>query len=29
MIHRGEIYLIDLSNQVGCEQSGVRPAVIV
>ena len=26
MIHRGEIYLIDLSNQVGSEQSGVRPA---
>lgn len=29
MIHRGEIYLIDLSNQVGSEQSGIRPAVIV
>ena len=29
MIHRGEIYLIDLSNQIGSEQSGVRPAVIV
>lgn len=29
MIHRGEIYLIDLSNQVGSEQSGVRPAVVV
>ena len=29
MIHRGEIYLIDLSNQVGSEQSGVRPAIIV
>lgn len=29
MIHRGEIYLIDLNNQVGSEQSGVRPAVVV
>ena len=29
MIHRGEIYLIDLSNQIGSEQSGVRPAVVV
>ena len=29
MIRRGEIYLIDLTNQVGSEQSGVRPAVIV
>lgn len=29
MIHRGEIYLIDLSDQVGSEQGGVRPAVIV
>lgn len=29
MIHRGEIYLIDLDNQVGSEQSGVRPAIIV
>lgn len=29
MIHRGEIYLIDLSNQVGSEQGGVRPAVVV
>lgn len=29
MIHRGEIYLIDLCNQVGSEQSGVRPAIIV
>ena len=29
MIHRGEIYLIDLANQVGSEQSGVRPAIIV
>lgn len=29
MVHRGEIYLIDLRNQVGSEQSGVRPAVVV
>ena len=29
MVHRGEIYLIDLCDQVGSEQSGVRPAVIV
>lgn len=29
MVHRGEIYLIDLSNQVGSEQGGIRPAVIV
>lgn len=29
MIHRGEIYLIDLSLGVGSEQGGVRPAVIV
>ena len=29
MIHRGEIYLIDLNNQVGSEQGGVRPAIIV
>lgn len=29
MIHRGEIYLIDLNNQVGSEQSGVRPAVVI
>lgn len=28
-MHRGEIYLVDLSNQVGSEQAGVRPAVIV
>ena len=28
-MHRGEIYLVDLSNQVGCEQSGIRPALIV
>lgn len=29
MVHRGEIYLIDLSNQVGSEQCGVRPAIVV
>jgi len=29
MIHRGEIYLVDLSNQIGSEQSGIRPAIIV
>ncbi len=29
MVHRGEIYLIDLCDQVGSEQSGVRPAVVV
>ena len=29
MICRGEIYLIDLSNQIGSEQSGIRPAVVV
>lgn len=29
MIRRGEIYLIDLSNQIGSEQSGVRPAIVV
>ena len=28
-MHRGEIYLVDLRNPVGSEQSGVRPAVIV
>ena len=28
-MRRGEIYLVDLSNQVGCEQSGIRPALIV
>ena len=28
-MHRGEIYLVDLSNQLGCEQSGIRPAIIV
>lgn len=25
-MHRGEIYLVDLSNQVGSEQTGIRPA---
>ena len=29
MIHRGEIYLIDLSGSMGSEQNGVRPAVVV
>lgn len=29
MIHRGEIYLIDLTDQVGSEQGGIRPAVVV
>lgn len=28
-MHRGEIYLVDLSNQVGSEQAGIRPALIV
>lgn len=28
-MHRGEIYLIDLSNHVGSEQSGIRPALII
>lgn len=28
-MHRGEIYLVDLSNHVGSEQSGIRPAIIV
>ena len=28
-ILRGEIYLVDLSNQVGSEQGGVRPAVVM
>ena len=26
---RGEIYLIENDNAVGCEQRGIRPAVIV
>lgn len=29
MIHRGEIYLVDFCNQIGAEQNGIRPAVIV
>lgn len=29
MVHRGEIYLVDLLDQKGSEQNGVRPAVIV
>ena len=28
-ILRGEIYLVDLSDQVGSEQGGVRPAVVM
>lgn len=28
-IKRGEIYLVDLTDALGSEQSGVRPAVIV
>lgn len=28
-MHRGDIYLVDLSNQVGSEQMGVRPALII
>lgn len=28
-MHRGEIYLVDLSNNTGSEQSGIRPALIV
>ncbi|MCL2062074.1 MAG: type II toxin-antitoxin system PemK/MazF family toxin [Firmicutes bacterium] len=28
-IHRGEIYLTDLSGYIGSEQSGTRPAVVV
>ena len=28
-MRRGEIYLVDLSNSIGSEQIGVRPAVIV
>ena len=29
MIQRGDIYLIDLTDNVGSEQGGVRPAVVV
>ena len=28
-MRRGDIYLVDLSNQVGSEQNGIRPALIV
>lgn len=28
-MHRGEIYLVDLGDNVGSEQSGVRPVLIV
>jgi mRNA interferase MazF len=28
-MHRGEIYLVDLNNHVGSEQTGIRPAIIV
>lgn len=28
-MHRGEIYLVDLDNQLGSEQSGLRPALII
>lgn len=28
-MHRGEIYLVDLTCHVGSEQSGIRPALIV
>lgn len=26
---RGEIYLVDFSNQIGSEQGGLRPAVVI
>ena len=29
MIQRGDIYLVNLNDQVGSEQGGIRPAVIV
>jgi mRNA interferase MazF len=29
MVYRGEIYLVDLNEQIGSEQGGTRPAVIV
>ena len=29
MIHRGDIFLVDLSDRTGSEQRGVRPAVVV
>ena len=28
-MHRGDIYLVDLRNQVGSEQAGIRPALII
>ncbi len=28
-MHRGEIYLVDLTTHVGSEQAGIRPAIIV
>lgn len=28
-VRRGEIYLVDLSERVGSEQGGLRPAVII
>lgn len=28
-MQRGEIYLVDLNNNVGSEQAGIRPALIV
>lgn len=28
-MHRGDIYLVDLSSHVGSEQTGIRPALIV
>ena len=28
-IHRGEIYLVDLTSSEGSEQKGIRPAVVV
>jgi len=29
VIHRGDIYLVDLCNAIGSEQGGVRPAIVV
>ncbi len=29
MVQRGEIYLVDLTKNVGSEQGGIRPAVII
>lgn len=28
-IQRGEIYLVDLSQNIGSEQGGIRPAIVV